>query len=291
MKALSLDPLAAFLDEDLIQLSDMSSAELALQVAENRIDRRSITAPVVPLLARGHRKRPAPEGFVAMARAFGVEPTRDLQGADLSRLNLRAQMLEGADLRASDLSDSDLSQARLAGSDLSKAICVGTNFSHADLTGADLTGADLTGSLLTGADFTGVDMTNAKLSGTILDLTASQGVTFNPAELLILLENMLNFWWSNRTEPATQAAYKAYLAGDHALTKKLLAKVPVAGRPAAALISAAITALIGKPQAAVSLLNTFTLAETASPALASLIYAVAGDENRARSTLSGRHPR
>ena len=286
MKALSLDPLAAFLDEDLIQLSDMSSAELALQVAVNRIDRRSITAPVVPLLTRGHRKRPAPEGFVAMARAFGVEPTRDLQGADLSRLNLRAQMLEGADLRASDLSDSDLSQARLSGSDLSKAICVGTNFSH-----ADLTGADLSDSLLTGADFTGVDMTNAKLSGTIRDPTASQGVTFTSSELLILLENMLNFWWSNRTEPVTQAAYKAYLAGDQAMTKKLLAKVPVAARPAAALISAAITALIGTPQAAVSLLNTFTLAETASPALASLIYAVAGDENRARITLSGRHPK
>lgn len=286
MKALSLDPLAAFLDEDLIQLSDMSSAELALQVVENRIDRQSITAPVVPLLALGHRKRPAPEGFVAMARAFGVEPTRDLQGADLSRLNLHSQMLEGADLRASNLSESDLSRARLAGSDLTKAVCVGTNFSH-----ADLTGADLTGSLLTGADFTGVDITSAKVSGTILDPTASEGVTFTPSELLILLENMLNFWWSSRSEAVTQAAYKAYSAGDHVTTKKLLAKVPVAARPAAALISAAITASLGKPQAAVSLLNTFTLAETASPALASLIYAVAGDENRARSILGGRHPK
>ena len=71
------------------------------------------------------------------------------------------------------------------------------------------------------------------------------------------------------------------------------------GTPNAAPAKAADLAVVAgvvlhadlQDQAAVSLLNTFTLAETASPALASLIYAVAGDENRARITLSGRHPK
>ncbi|MFY7959703.1 MAG: pentapeptide repeat-containing protein [Elsteraceae bacterium] len=280
MKAISVDPLAAFLDEDLIAITEMPQAAVIDQIKDIGIDRRAVTRPVLPVLTSGHRLRPAPEGFVALARSFGVEPTRDLGGADLSRLNLRAQPLEGANLRASDLTEADLSEARLAGSDLSNARCVGANFTYADLTGADLTGSDLVG-----ADFTGVTMEGAKLAGTILDARTSPSITFTGEEVRTLLDKMLEFWWQSRTDSVTLAAYQAFKAGDHAATKKLLARVPVGARPAAALLTAAMTAVAGDPRAGAALLNAFSIASTAAPTLASLIYALADDEERARSLL------
>jgi len=282
MKAISVDPLAVFLDEDLIQLSGLPVTKVTGEIAEAGIDRSSIIAPVLPVLTSGHRLRPAPEGFVALARTFGVEPIRDLGGADLLRLNLRAQPLEGADLRASDLSDSDLREARLAGSDLSHARCVGTNFAQADLTGADLTGSNLTG-----ADFTGVTMEGAKLSGTVLDPTDSAGVTFSPSELRALLDAMMDYWWAGRSDGVMRAAYHAFKSGDQPAAQKLLARVPIASRPAAALLAAAITARGGKHAAAISLLNAVAAAETAAPTLAALIHALAGDQDRARGLLAG----
>jgi uncharacterized protein YjbI with pentapeptide repeats len=285
MKAISVDPLAAFLDEDLIAITEMPQAAVVDQIEDIGIDRRAVTRPVVPVLASGHRLRPAPEGFVALARSFGVEPTRDLGGADLSRLNLRAQSLEGANLRASDLSESDLSEARLAGSDLSNARCVGANFTDADLTGADLTGADLTGSDLAGADFTGVTMEGAKVAGTILDTREAPSITFTGDEVRVLLDKMLEFWWQSRTDSVTLAAYQTFRAGDHAATKKLLARVPVGARPGAALLTAAMTAVAGDPRAGATLLNAFSFASTAAPTLAALIFALANDKERARSLL------
>jgi uncharacterized protein YjbI with pentapeptide repeats len=281
MKAISVDPLAAFLDEDLIAITEMPQASVVDQIKDIGIDRRAVTRPVVPVLASGHRLRPAPEGFVALARSFGVEPTRDLGGADLSRLNLRAQPLEGANLRASDLTEADLSEARLAGSDLSNARCVGANFTCADLTGADLTGSDLVG-----ADFTGVTMEGAKVAGTILDARESPSITFTADEVRALLDKMLEFWWQSRTDSVTLAAYQTFKSGDHAATKKLLARVPVGARPSAALLTAAMTSVAGDPQAGASLLNAFSIASTAAPTLAALIYALADDEERARNLLA-----
>jgi len=280
MKAISVDPLAAFLDEDLIAITEMSQASVVDQIKDIGIDRRSVTRPVVPVLASGHRLRPAPEGFVALARSFGVEPTRDLGGADLSRLNLRAQHLEGANLRASDLTEADLTEARLAGSDLSNARCVGANFTHADLTGADLTGSDLAG-----ADFTGVTMEGAKVGGTILDARPSASITFTGDEIRVLLDSMLEFWWRSRTDSVTLAAYQCFKSGDHPATKKLLARVPVGARPGAALLTAAMTAVAGDPKAGASLLSAFPIAATAAPTLAALIFALADDEARVRSLL------
>lgn len=283
MKAISVDPLAAFLDEDLIAITEMPQASVVDQIKDIGIDRRAVTRPVVPVLASGHRLRPAPEGFVALARSFGVEPTRDLGGADLSRLNLRAQPLEGANLRASDLTEADLSEARLAGSDLSNARCVGANFTYADLTGANLTGSDLAG-----ADFTGVTMEGAKVAGTILDARESPSITFTADEVRALLDKMLEFWWQSRTDSVTLAAYQTFKSGDHAATRKLLARVPVGARPSAALLTAAMTSVAGDPQAGASLLNAFSIASAAAPTLAALIYALADDEERARSLLARR---
>jgi uncharacterized protein YjbI with pentapeptide repeats len=280
MTVLYVDPLTAFLDEDLIALSDMAPSAVSNQIREIGVDRRAITRPVVPVLTAGHRLRPAPEGFVALARSFGVEPTRDLSGADLSRLNLRAQPLEGANLRASDLTQADLSEARLAGSDLSNARCAGANFTRADLTGADLTGSDLVG-----ADLTGVTMEGAKLSGTILDRRTSTSVTFTNDEIRVLLDKMLDFWWQSRTDTVILGAYQTYRAGDAAATKKLLARVPVGERPGAALLTAAMTSVAGDPQAGASLLGAFPIASTAAPTLAALILALASDEDRAHELL------
>lgn len=287
MKAISVDPLAAFIDEDMILLAEMPQTAIVDQIQNIGIDRRSVTEPIVPVLTSGHRLRPAPEGFVALARSFGVEPTRDLSGADLSRLNLRAQLLEGANLRSTDLTEADLSLARLAGSDLSNARCVGANFMRADLTRADFTGADLTGSDLLGADLTGVKLEGAKVCGTILDAAEAPSIHFSEAQLKVLLEGMLEYWWASRNEAVLLAAHQSFKTGDMAATKKLLAGVPVSVRPSAALLTAAITAAGGNAAAGASLLKAFPVGATVAPTLAALIHALAGDEERALGLLVG----
>jgi len=72
-------------------------------------------------------------------------------------LNLEGEDLSHIDLRGADLSCGFFHGANLSGSDLR-----GADLTDADLRGADLTGADLRGADLTDADLTGADLTDAK---------------------------------------------------------------------------------------------------------------------------------
>jgi hypothetical protein len=107
-----------------------------------------------------------------------------LPGADLTRLDLREQVLveaqlQGADLRGASLDSARLMRAALDGarmngvslysSDMSKATLVeaqlaGVRAPRSIWRSATLTGADFTGARLDDCDFSGADLLNAKLA-------------------------------------------------------------------------------------------------------------------------------
>jgi len=70
--------------------------------------------------------------------------------------------LEGEDLSYIDLRGADLSYGYFSGADLSGSDLRGADLTDADLRGADLRNADLRGADLTDADLTGADLTDAK---------------------------------------------------------------------------------------------------------------------------------
>ena len=88
----------------------------------------------------------------------------DLNGADLSR----------ADLRDAHLRDADFSDAALSRADLRNAHLRGANLSRAVLWKADLRGADLRGADLTGADVSEVSLSSTVFGATTL--TAARGL-------------------------------------------------------------------------------------------------------------------
>jgi len=83
-----------------------------------------------------------------------------LRGADMTRADLRDADLRGADLLGADLSGADMRDANLSGADLS-----GANLREAKLREANLSGAYLSGVKLRGADMTGADLSDADLRG------------------------------------------------------------------------------------------------------------------------------
>lgn len=93
----------------------------------------------------------------------------NLNGVDLSMVNL-----EGAILTKANLKDANLEGANLKGADLSEANLEGTNLTHVHLLGAVLGHAQLKGANLKGANLFGADLSEANLnavslSGAILD--------------------------------------------------------------------------------------------------------------------------
>jgi len=98
----------------------------------------------------------------------------DLQGADLSQLDLLAAALPRINLRRGNLRQAGLRQANLQGADLGQADLRGADLSGADLRGSDLhqavlQGADLEGADLEGADLEGADLFEAELRMANLD--------------------------------------------------------------------------------------------------------------------------
>lgn len=92
----------------------------------------------------------------------------DLQGLNLSGVNLKQAHLGGA-----NLDHSNLRRANLKGAILDRAKARYTNFQEANLTGADLgladmTGANLTDASLRKANLNGINLTNADLIRTEL---------------------------------------------------------------------------------------------------------------------------
>jgi uncharacterized protein YjbI with pentapeptide repeats len=88
-----------------------------------------------------------------------------LNGANLSRANLRDTKLRAAVLPRANLSGADLLGTDLHGADLSEADFTGADLAYSDFVGANLCGANLTGARLWFADFTRADLTGANLTG------------------------------------------------------------------------------------------------------------------------------
>ena len=80
----------------------------------------------------------------------------DLNGADLSSINLIAANLSSAYLGGASLMAANLSSANLSGADLSSASLIGANLMMANLNGADMTGALLLGTVFGNVDLTSV---------------------------------------------------------------------------------------------------------------------------------------
>ena len=76
------------------------------------------------------------DDFFELGKLIGLDPLKDLAGADLHGTNLR-----GADLSRANLSKTNLREANLSGADLSEANLSGAALSNANLTDADLSGA------------------------------------------------------------------------------------------------------------------------------------------------------
>ena len=94
-----------------------------------------------------------PRSVVVVERnGYKIEPGADLQGADLTRANLKGAWLQGANLQRANLSGANL---------------FGAHLTRANLKGADLKGAELTGANLTRANLKGADLKGANLSGVL----------------------------------------------------------------------------------------------------------------------------
>ena len=98
----------------------------------------------------------------------------DLQGANLQGANMLAASLEGAVLHGVNFAASNLRAANLRGTDLRKinfraAVLVGTNFAGADLTEADLRDVWLYDAELSGANLSRADLSTAKVTYHELD--------------------------------------------------------------------------------------------------------------------------
>ena len=91
-----------------------------------------------------------------------------LTRANLSWSNLSGANLSGTDLRGAALIGADLHEADLSGADLSGADLSGANLIKAKLSGTKLIGADLSGSYLSGANLIKANLSGANLSGTNL---------------------------------------------------------------------------------------------------------------------------
>ncbi len=92
----------------------------------------------------------------------------DLEGQDLSGVNLKKAALSGAKLAGCALVRAKLPKADLSGADLSGADLKKADLRNANLAGADLRGANLEKAALNGADLTGACFEGAKLSGASL---------------------------------------------------------------------------------------------------------------------------
>lgn len=110
----------------------------------------------------------APPKATLLMKRGGIDPRRDLDGADL----------RGVVFRGEDLARYDFGGACLAGCDMREV-----NLEYADLSHADLTGADLTGAYLGRASFAGAEMTKATIKHAILAGAVLTGASLPQADV------------------------------------------------------------------------------------------------------------
>lgn len=102
----------------------------------------------------------------------------DLSGLDIHKVNLQSAILARVCFKNSNLAGATFSESDLSNADLTGANLQGANLKDADLTGANLSGADLTDSLLDDAIFE-----KANMLGTILDGVSATSANFSEANL------------------------------------------------------------------------------------------------------------
>jgi hypothetical protein len=111
-----------------------------------------------------------------------------LQGADLTRANLRCAFLFGADLTGAvldraNLQGANLYEAALGGTRLVEARLHNANLFRANLQSAALTGAALQNAILGGADLRGAHLDGANLQGAVLGGANLRAATLTGARL------------------------------------------------------------------------------------------------------------
>jgi len=117
----------------------------------------------------------------------------DLNGANVSDINLSGARLSGADLfeanlshtglNEANLSDANLSDADLIGADLSRANLRDANLSHTNLSDADLIRADLSRAYLNGAYLSHTNLYGARLSNANFSHTCLSSANLSKADL------------------------------------------------------------------------------------------------------------
>jgi len=123
------------------------------------------------------------EWVVARHASGGTLDEEEMEGLDLSNVDLSGASMKKAGLGRANLAGArlagvDLSRANLEGADLSGAILAGANLTDARLRGARLAGCDLTGATLDGALFTRADLSGTKAAG-----ARGKGTSFSGARL------------------------------------------------------------------------------------------------------------
>jgi uncharacterized protein YjbI with pentapeptide repeats len=112
----------------------------------------------------------------------------NLQGCNLSNMNLSNDLLDESDMAGTNLTNANLSNANLAVADLQGATLTGTILSGAFFNATQLTGDNLSGADLHGADFyqttmSGLDLSSADLSGSIFNSGNLTGTNLTGANL------------------------------------------------------------------------------------------------------------
>ncbi len=120
---------------------------------------------------------------------YTIEPGANLEGTDLSGVDLRQANLEGVNLYRANLQGTNFQGAYLGGACLKEANLQGANLREADLGRANLKGADLTGACLVGAD-----LSKAKLAG-----VKCYGTSFTRANLTEVVLTGAQLWGSDLT--------------------------------------------------------------------------------------------
>ncbi|MGI0074687.1 MAG: pentapeptide repeat-containing protein [Nitrosotalea sp.] len=95
---------------------------------------------------------------------------QDLNGANLSGINMQGINMSGVNMQETNLSganlqDVNLSNANLHDADLSGALFLGANLKETNLSGANLKGAILSGVNLSGADLSDANLKDANIRG------------------------------------------------------------------------------------------------------------------------------
>lgn len=123
-------------------------------------------ARTLTLLSRlggdGQRKAPIVRLLREAKLIMKEVPIIKLDGANLSRADLRGEFLIGVDLSWANLSYANLQETELGGANLTKANLKGANLESVNLTNANLSGTDLSGVNLSRANLRDADLSGAK---------------------------------------------------------------------------------------------------------------------------------